>query len=156
VTIKENQARSGIALYQPGVDRQVVRIVHRGDTDHLVPGTHVTLDELHQYQLVGRRLQARAVVAAFASSFRALARAFQRLAAAYGRVSRETAAIRQLSALDDHLLADLGIRRGQIRAAVAGLVDRPVVEEPAPAAAVESQPGEGRTVSNDPQARAAA
>lgn len=157
MNITENQARSGIALYQPEVDRQIVRLVHPGDTDHLVPGTHVTMDDLHQYQLVGRRLQARATAAAFASLFRALVWPFQKLAAAYGRVSRESAAIRQLSALDDHLLADLGIRRGQIRAAVAGLVERlvvPVVE--APTAAVESLPGEARTVANDPQGRAAA
>jgi uncharacterized protein YjiS (DUF1127 family) len=156
MTISENQARSGIALHQPEVHRQVVRLVGRGDTEHLVPGTHVSMDELHQYQLLGRRLQARAAAGAFASVFRSLVWPFQKLAAASARASREAAAIRQLSVLDDHLLADLGIHRGQIRAAVAGLMERPVAEQARPATSVESPRDEARTASNDPQAREAA
>lgn len=156
VNIKENQARSDSGLYQPEVDRQVMRLVHHGDTDHLLPGTHVTMDELHQYQLAGRRLQARAAASAFTSVFRALVWPFRKLAAAYARASRETAAIRQLSALDDSLLVDIGIHRGQIRAAVAGLLTRPAAEAPAPATAAESPRSDRQPASNEPQARAAA
>lgn len=153
---KEIQARPEIALYQPEVDRQVVRLVQRGDTDHLVPGTHLTMDELHHYQLLGRRLQARAVSAAFASLFRGLAGPFKKLAAVSTRAAREAAAIRQLSALDDHLLADLGIRRGQIPAAVAGLMERPAARKSAPAASVEPLPEEAPAADNEAQAREAA
>ena len=151
---KQNQVRSGIALYQPEVDRQVTRLVHRGDTEHLVPGTHLTMDELHEYQLLGRRLQARAVASTFSGLFTGLVRPLRKLAAAYARSNREVGGIRQLSALDDHLLADIGIRRGQIPAAVAGLMARPAATEPA--AAVKPLRSKPHAASNDPQARAAA
>jgi uncharacterized protein YjiS (DUF1127 family) len=154
VTIKENQAHSEFALYQPGVDQRVVRIVHRGDTQHRVPGTHVTMEELHEYQLLGRRMQARATASAFASLFRSVVWAFRKLATAHGRVRREVAAIRHLGALDDHLLQDIGIPREQIPAAVAGLMDRPAAAQATPAAAVSPQPAAQPAACNDPQAKA--
>ena len=148
------QAFAAPKLYQPGVDRRVVRLVARGDTDHLVPGTHVTMDELHEYQLLGRRLQARAVASAFAGLFRAVVWPFRRFAAAYARAGRESAAIRQLSALDDYLLADIGVQRGQIPAAVKGLLDRSADETRQRTA--ELLRHERPVASNDPHSKAAA
>ena len=153
VSIKQNQPHRGITLNQPEVERRVLRLVDRGDAEHLVPGTHVTMDELHYYQLLGRRLQARAVTSAFAGLFRALVRPLRGLAAATARVSRETAAIRQLSALDDYLLADLGIQRGQIRAAVTGLLDRQTAT--APDTGVQSAHTQSTAAAVEPPARAA-
>lgn len=153
MSIKQNQPHRGITLNQPEVDRRVLRLVDRGDTEHLVPGTHVTMDELHHYQLLGRRLQARAVASAFAGLFRALVRSLRGLAAASARVSRETAAIRQLSALDDYLLADLGIQRGQIRAAVTGLLERPTAATAD--SGVPSAPTQSTSAADEPPARAA-
>lgn len=132
----QNQVRDGTGLLQPGVTRRAAKIVHRDDSHHLVPGTHVTVEELHRYQLLGRRLQARATAAALGSLFRALLWPAKKLAAAYARASREAAAIRELSALDDHLLADIGLSRGQIPAAVAGLLARPASARRQPVATV--------------------
>ncbi len=151
--IKRNQAPMGIALFEPGLDRRVAVIVDRGDTDNLVPGTSVTMVELHQYQLLGRRLQARAVASALSDLFRAVVRSAKKLAAAYGRVLRETTAVHHLEALDDHLLRDIGIRRENIPAAVAGLMNRPAVAHAAP---VVLRPAGQQTACNDPHVKAAA
>jgi uncharacterized protein YjiS (DUF1127 family) len=153
LTIKRNQAPKGIALFGPGVDRRVAVIADRGDTDNLVPGTNITMDELHQYQLLGRRLQARATASALGDLFRAVVSPVKKLAAAYGRVLREATAIRQLGALDDHLLRDIGIRRENIPAAVAGLMNRPAVAHAAP---VVLPPAGQQAACNDPHAKAAA
>lgn len=129
------QARSPIDLEQPGVTRQVARIVRRGDREHLVPGTQVSMDEFHHYQLLGRRLQARAMGEALASLAGALSWPFRKLARAQRRLGRQAAAIRQLSALDDHLLRDIGINRDAIPRVVAGLTARsaaPGEAHPAP------------------------
>lgn len=155
MTIRENQARAGIALVQPGLTRQVARIVARGATDNLVPGTHVSMDELHRYQLLGRKLQARATAEALGSLFRALVWPWKKLAAGIAQISREAAGIRQLSAMDDHLLEDIGIRREQIPAAVAGLIARPAHADAAPATVVERR-AEARIACNDPHVKAAA
>jgi len=153
VTIKGNQARKGIALFGPGIDRRVAVIVDRGDTDNLVPGTNISMDELHRYQLLGRRLQARATASALNGLFRAVARPVKKLAVAYRRALREATAIRQLGALDDHLLRDIGIRRENIPAAVVGLMNRPAVAVAAP---VVLRPARQQAASNDPHAKAAA
>ncbi len=155
MNIRENQVRPDVPLMQPGLTRQVARIVHRGDTEHLVPGTRVTMDELHRYQLLGRGLQARAMAAAIGSLFRALAWPWRKLPASLAQLSREATAIRHLSALDDHLLQDIGIHREQIPAAVAGLMARPTRANALPATALE-QPPERRTACNDPHVKAAA
>lgn len=152
----QNQAWPDVALSQPEVERHVTRLVHRGDTDHLVPGTHLTMDEFHEYQLLGRRLQAQAMASAITDAFRGLVWPFKKLAAAYARASREAASIRQLSALDDHLLADLGISRSQIPAAVAGLLEPQAATQPAAGLAVEPLRSEPRAASNDAEAKAAA
>ncbi len=120
MAIERNQAPTGIALFEPGIDRRVALIVDRGDTDNLVPGTGITMDELHQYPLLGRRLQARAMASALAGLFRAVIRPVKKLVQAHRRVRRQAAAMRQLGALDDHLLRDIGIRRDNIPATVAG------------------------------------
>ena len=155
VIIKRNQAPKRIALFEPGVDRRVAVIVDRGDTDNLVPGTSATMDELHQYQLLGRRLQARAMAWALGDLFRAVVRPLKKLAAAYGRVLREATAVRRLEALDDHLLRDIGIRRENIPAAVAVLMNRPAVADAEPAP-VLLRPADQQTAGNDPNAKAAA
>ncbi len=127
-----------------------------GDTDAQVPGTPLTLEEFEAAQRLGRRLQARAMASALTGLLRTLAWPFTRLAAGYMRASREAAAIRQLNALNDHLLADLGIRRSEIPAAVAGLVRRPAAAptlsrvRAAPVRVEPAAPG------NDPEAKAAA
>lgn len=156
LTTSKYQARSPIGLEQPGVSRQVARIVHRGDREHLVPGTCVTMDELHQYQLLGRQLQARAMGQALASLARALSWPFRKLARAQRRLGREAAAIRQLRALDDHLLRDIGISRDAIPHAVAGLAAR--IEAPGEAPTAEPVPvrAECSLPCNDAHAKKAA
>ena len=149
---RENQAWDQAVLYEPGVTRQVTRIVHRGDTEHLVPGTHVTMDELHDYQLLGRRLQARAMASVLGSLFAALVWPFKKLRGALARAGREATAIRQLSALDDRLLHDIGIHRDQIPAAVASLLGRPAHVA---AHVVPTRPAR-QSASNDPHLKAAA
>ena len=155
MTIKRNQAPEGIPLFEPGVDRRIAVIVDQGDTDNLVPGTNVTMDALHQYQLLGRRLQARSMASTLGRLFSAVVRPVKKLAAGYTRVLREAAAIRQLGALDDHLLRDIGIRRENIPAAVAGLMNRPAVAHTAPAPVV-LRPAGRPAACNDPHAKAAA
>ena len=153
--IKRNQAPKRIALFEPGVDRRVAVIVDRGDTDNLVPGTRVTMVELHQYQLLGRQLRARAMASALGDLFRAVVRPVKKLAAACGRALRKATAVRRLEALDDHLLRDIGIRRENIPAAVAGLMNRPAVAVAAPAP-VLLRAADQQAACNDPHAKAAA
>lgn len=134
MTERQFQALDGTGLVQPGVSRQAARVA-----DHMVPGTGFTLDELHYYQLRGRRLQARAVATGLSRLFRAALRPVARLARGIAQARRRGAAIRQLSALDDHLLGDIGITRGQIPAVVDGLQARTGAEDTvvrAPAASV--------------------
>ena len=155
MTIKRNQAQKGIALFGPGIDRRVAVIVDRGDTENLVPGTNITMDELHRHQLLGRRLQARAMASALGGLLSAVVWPVKKLAAAYGRALRAATAIRQLEALDDHLLRDIGIRRENIAAAVVGLMNRPAVAVAAPPPVVLRPAGQQAT-SNDAYAKAAA
>lgn len=129
MTERQYQALDETGLYQPGVHRQVTRVVER-DGGQYVPGTGITLDALQHYQQLGRRLQARAVAEGLSKLFRGTVRAFVKPAAALGRARREAAAIRDLRRLDDRLLADIGITRGQIPAVVAGLEARGAVDTP--------------------------
>jgi len=85
VIIQRNQAPAETPLFEPGIHRRVARIVHRGDENNLVPGTHVTMDELHQYQLLGRQLQARAMASAFTDLFRAAVGPVKKLVSAVKR-----------------------------------------------------------------------
>lgn len=84
---QQNQAPEATTLYEAGVCRRLDRIVDRGDRNHLVPGTGITMDEFHQYQLLGRQLQARAVASAFGSLFKALGSQKEKLAATFRRPS---------------------------------------------------------------------
>lgn len=129
VTGRQFQALESNGLYQPGVSRQVARVVGGNGADDHVPGTHYTLDEIQHYQQVGRRLQARAVAAGLSGLFRGVLRGFARLGAGLARSHREAAAMRQLRALDDRLLADIGISRGRIPEVVAGLEARTSAEK---------------------------
>ena len=121
---QQNQAPISIGHLEPGVHRRVTTLVDRGDPEHLVPGTGITMEALHHYQLLGRRLQARAVAAAFAGLGSAIARPVRALFRSLARSRREGQAIRQLAALDDRILNDIGISRDQIPAAVTGLLTR--------------------------------
>ena len=155
LNIRRNQDPPRVVLLDPGVNRRVAVIVDRGDTNNLVPGTNITMDELQQYQLLGRRLQAKATASALAGLLRAVVWPVKKLAAAYGRVSRQGAATRQLGALDDHMLRDIGIRRDNIPRVVAGLMNRPAVAVAAPAPVVLRPVGQ-QAACNDPHARTAA
>jgi uncharacterized protein YjiS (DUF1127 family) len=152
VTIQQNQPPAGNGLYEPGVNRRLSLIVDRGDEKHLVPGTGITMDQFHEYQLLGRQLQARAVALSFTSLFRAIALPLGKLAAAFGRALTRGAAIRQLASMDDRLLDDVGIRREDISAAVAGLMNRQSMVAAAPAQNVLKP----AAACNDPHAREAA
>jgi uncharacterized protein YjiS (DUF1127 family) len=153
--IQQNQVPTRIALSQPGVSRRLALIVDRGDESHLVPGTGISMEKFHEYQLLGRRLQARAMASAFTSLFRTVVFTFGKLAAAFGRARARGAAIRELGSLDDHLLQDIGIRRENIPAAVAGLMNRqPAVGRAAPRQVL--RPATQRTACNDAHAKAAA
>jgi uncharacterized protein YjiS (DUF1127 family) len=153
MTTRRNQAPTGVALFEPGVQRRVTLIVDGGDRDDPVPGTNISLSEFQRYQLRGRQLQARAMASALLGLARALAWPFRKLARAYRRARVQATATRQLRAMDDHLLRDIGLRREDIPAAVAGLMSRPASTDPAPAV---RQPDRRQPACNQPQARAAA
>ncbi len=157
---RQNQAPDHGTLVEPGLQRRIAAIVDHGDEDHLVPGTRVTMDELHHYQLLGRQLQARAVARAMAWTVDGLRQAlvwpFRRVAGALERAHRERASIRSLDALDDHFLADIGITRDQIPVAVAGLLDRRAATNPVPPASILVHAGDRPAASNDADARRAA
>jgi uncharacterized protein YjiS (DUF1127 family) len=81
------------------------------------------------YVAEARRLQARAMAEALGAGWRALGRALSGLAALVrqllqplARRSERRRAIGRLAELDDRLLADIGLRRGDIALAVDGLL----------------------------------
>jgi uncharacterized protein YjiS (DUF1127 family) len=155
LNIRRNQDPPGIVLFERGVQRRVALIVHRDDRENLVPGTNLTMDELQRYQLAGRRLQARAVASVLTGLLRAVVRPVKKLAAVYARGRRQVAAIRQLGALDNLLLQDVGIRRENIPEVVAGLMSRPPATHAA--AAPVAPPAAGQPPAcNDGQAKSAA
>ncbi len=96
MAIQQNQVPTGIAQFEPGVSRRLALIVDRGDESNLVPGTHVTMDELHQYQLLGRQLQARAMASAFTGLFKAVVGPVKKLARAVNRQPAAKVATGQL------------------------------------------------------------
>ena len=155
MTTQRNQAPSGVTLFEPGVERRVTLIVDGGDRYGLVPGTNISLSEFQRYQLRGRQLQARAMAKVLIGLGKAVAWPFAKLAGAYRRSRVRAAAMRQLKAMDDHLLRDIGIRREDIPAAVAGLMSRPAPADALPAPAGR-QPDRRQPACNHPRARAAA
>lgn len=156
VAIQQNQGPTEVRLFEPGVDRRVSLIVDRGDREHLVPGTHISMDEFHRYQLLGRQLQAQAMASAFLSLYRAASRTVKKLAAAYRQASLQAAAARELGAMNDHLLQDIGIRREDIPAAVEGLMNGQTVTQAEPAQAVPQTPLPQLPACNQPHGKAAA
>jgi uncharacterized protein YjiS (DUF1127 family) len=161
---RQNQAPDHGTLVEPGLRRRIAAIVDRGDEGHLVPGTRVTMDELHRYQLLGRQLQARAVAQGMAQATawtlgglrQALVWPFRRVAGALERAQRKRASIRSLDALDDHFLADIGITRDQIPVAVAGLLERSEASNTTPPAPTLVHAGDRPAACNDADARRAA
>jgi uncharacterized protein YjiS (DUF1127 family) len=93
------------------------------------------------YVAEARRLQARAMAEALGAGWRALGRGLSGLAALVRRTlleplarkSERRRAIGQLADLDDRLLADIGLRRGDIALAVDGLLADPRVARRTPA-----------------------
>ncbi len=65
-------------------------------------------------------------------------------------------AIGDLSRLNDHLLKDIGIHRGEIRAVVDGVLSRPQAREHRPALRVAAAADRARPAANDKDYAAAA
>lgn len=87
--------------------------------------TH-SLEEVQQYERWARQQQALVFRQMAVGVGRGIGRAVASLAGLYqalGRSQRRRVAIRELSALDDYILNDMGLTRGTIRAAVDGLLD---------------------------------
>jgi uncharacterized protein YjiS (DUF1127 family) len=97
------------------------------------------------YLAEGRRRQARAMAAAIGAGWRALRWGLTGLAAMVqrqlleplARRSERKRAIGRLAELDDRLLADIGLRRGDVQLAVDGLLADPRVTRRAPGAVTE-------------------
>jgi uncharacterized protein YjiS (DUF1127 family) len=93
------------------------------------------------YVAEARRLQARAAAEALGAGWRALGRGLSGVAALmrrqllepFARRSERRRAVGQLGALDDRLLADIGLRRSDIALAVDGLLADPRVTRRTPA-----------------------
>jgi uncharacterized protein YjiS (DUF1127 family) len=103
------------------------------------------------YLAEGRRRQARAMAEAIDAGSRVLRAGLaglaglvrRRLLEPLARRSERKRALGQLAALDDRLLADIGLRRGDIALAVAGLLADPRVTRRRPDAVVTERLREG-------------
>ena len=102
------------------------------------------------YLAEGRRRQARAMAEAIGAGSRALRWGLKSLAALVRQIAEPLArrferrrAMGRLAELDDRLLADIGLRRGDIALAVNGLLAEPRVTRRAAVAAVTERVLEG-------------
>jgi uncharacterized protein YjiS (DUF1127 family) len=155
VNMRRNQYPTKLALFEPGVQRRVTLLTSRDSENNFVPGTGISLEAFHGYQARGRQLQAQAMAAVIMGLARAASRRVKKLLAAYRQSRTRALAIRQLSAMDDRLLEDIGIRREAIPAAVAGLWQRPEVTRSSPQA-TPAHASQRRPAGNQDQVKAAA
>lgn len=93
-------------------------------------GTH-TPEEMRRLEQWAHEERARTVAALFAAVARSVKAGFKGLGRLEGRARRwhrKREAIRELNALSDHVLKDIGLSRAEIRSVVEGLLDgrRPV------------------------------
>lgn len=144
-----------LTLREPGLERRVSLLVDRDSHNNFVPGTGISLEDFQRYQARGRQLQARAMAGFFLSAARSVTRAFKKLLAGYRRSRVEASAIRQLRAMDERLLEDIGIRRDDIPAAVAGRMRRPPASRRPTAVTVVRAP-KRRAAGSQEQTKAAA
>jgi uncharacterized protein YjiS (DUF1127 family) len=155
MTIRQNQSPARFTLREPGVDRRVTLLLDRGSGNNLVPGTGISLEAFQRYQARGRQVQARTMAAGLAGLVRGAVRLVEKFSGAYRRSRAEAEAIHQLNAMDNRLLQDIGIRRADIPAAVAGLMKRQAVTRPLTAPTVPQAPEQPRAC-NEPHTKAAA
>lgn len=99
-----------------------------------------TQEEMRRFEQWARRERAATVVGTFKSLGRVIKTAAAgpaALVSAIRRWHRKREAVRELSAMSDHILRDIGLSRGQIRSVVEELSDgRPPVQRvPQPSAA---------------------
>ncbi|MDX1433853.1 MAG: DUF1127 domain-containing protein, partial [Gammaproteobacteria bacterium] len=117
---RKNQASEMSWIGQPGVHRRVSLTLRGGLPGDALPPMYYETDAVDYYQRKGRRLQARAVAQGLRGAARWLASGIGAALRGARERHRLRVAERQLGALDDRLLRDIGLTRGDIPAVVRG------------------------------------
>lgn len=154
---RKNQATNRSWTEQSGVERRVSVVLHEGRTGDVPENPRHATNAIDYYQREGRRLQARAVSQGLRGAGRWLINGTAALAARLRARRAVWVAERELARLDDRLLRDIGIDRGNIPAVVRGTLaaagQRPV---PAPGLAGTRARVHVDPACNDAQSRDAA